>query len=988
MTPPAHGALGGVHSTGPDAGEVTYTPKVGFTGGDTFLFDASDSELSSSDQIATMSITMPVVVSLDPTEGLEPLIVSATALSLDGSPFPAGLYEWSFGGQTEVALMETHAPRNLTFIHAVALAVAFSLTLAGAAGPVSCLAAGPSDDGPKVAVGPTISGHVYGMDGNGSSGVVVGANNGGSTAITNGDGFYSIRVPFNWSGQITPQQSGHVFVPSARIYSNVTTSQTDQNFNEQQVGGGNQPPQVINPLPTVIVNEDAAPTVIDLSTVFSDPDPGELLSFSVEANENPSLVNIGFSGSSIIMSYTPNGHGTASITVRAEDPSGLFAVTATQVTVNPVNDPPSFSVPGSQIAFVGLPLVVQMSSVSPGPANESGQIVTFTATSNNQSVLPDADIVEAGNQITMTAIAAGGPVTVSVIAQDDGGTASGGVDVSGPKSFNVTVYENGPLIAGSLTPRATKGASVPIGHQTLLFSGSGGWQGSSFTATTEIDGDYVTPVPDGWTGSVSAADPSYLVLWPESHTYAQRVTGLLLNQNFEAWAPPIGVPAPPFGIKETHEMYAGERFDFDGDGQLEPGEEYNDAGDGPYTHYVDNTHPSATNSNNPYGTAQTPRLSIPPSLAAGSVVEVHGGPYNPTSHAQWSGNGTSIQPIFIRGASGASQVVIGQNGKHYDVAVSGSYLLVENFDIRGHRVVTGETNSADHIAIRKNHVHHTDDAGVLILPDGQFNVVFDNEIDHADYVYLSDDHGVSASNGTDSVWIIDNHMHDNSGDSVQFCHGCIENPPRSIYIGRNLMHDDVENGIDIKATLGPVIISQNEIYGHSSDHTKDIGSGSGIRINDEGEQGPIAILFNRVHNGPGGIDPDASSAGDHDWLYVIGNVIYDVDQAIHADATYTISNTVFDSGTQQSSGWGVTANNLIVSGTDGGLYFVDAANGDLRLVAGSPAIDTGVRFPPSVISSWQTNIGRPYGLALPQVDADGTPRPQGAAWDKGAYERP
>ena len=67
------------------------------------------------------------------------------------------------------------------------------------------------------------------------------------------------------------------------------------------------------------------------------------------------------------------------------------------------------------------------------------------------------------------------------------------------------------------------------------------------------------------------------------------------------YVPPIGIPAPPFGINESHTMYAGQWYPAGGF-------TYRDAGNGPYTHYVDNTHPSATNTSNPYGTATTPSV--------------------------------------------------------------------------------------------------------------------------------------------------------------------------------------------------------------------------------------------------------------------------------------------------------------------------------------------------------------------------------------------
>jgi hypothetical protein len=41
---------------------------------------------------------------------------------------------------------------------------------------------------------------------------------------------YSITVPTNWTGTVTPSASGHTFDPAANTYQNLTTDMTGQNF--------------------------------------------------------------------------------------------------------------------------------------------------------------------------------------------------------------------------------------------------------------------------------------------------------------------------------------------------------------------------------------------------------------------------------------------------------------------------------------------------------------------------------------------------------------------------------------------------------------------------------------------------------------------------------------------------------------------------------------------------------------------------------------
>src|SRR3569833_2383562 len=105
----------------------------------------------------------------------------------------------------------------------------------------------------------------------------------------------------------------------------------------------------------------------------------------------------------------------------------------------------------------------------------------------------------------------------------------------------------------------------------------------------------------------------------------------LLRASFAlAYKPPVGIPMPSFGIKESHTMYAGQKYAYSTG--IAP---YKNAGNGPYTHYIDNTSPNATDANNPYGTPALPRLSIPQGTPAGRDEKEHGGPY---ATANFNGN--------------------------------------------------------------------------------------------------------------------------------------------------------------------------------------------------------------------------------------------------------------------------------------------------------------------------------------------------------------
>ncbi|HUL79686.1 MAG TPA: hypothetical protein VL691_20645, partial [Vicinamibacteria bacterium] len=195
----------------------------------------------------------------------------------------------------------------------------------------------------------------------------------------------------------------------------------------------------------------------------------------------------------------------------------------------------------------------------------------------------------------------------------------------------------------------------------------------------------------------------------------------------QTWAPPIGIPAPPFGVTEVA---------------------------GSYTHYVDNTSPSATDTSNPNGSPALPRRTIPTSVAAGAVVEVHGGPYTYSSDPTWSASGTSGSPVFFRGVG---QPVLNGGGSLRELDLSGAYAVVDGFVLDGVQVRL----KGDHLALRssevKNYSPGTNDAAVS--GSGTYLVLYNNLIHHNGDAKSSsevDVHGVKFVSGSSNIWVLDN----------------------------------------------------------------------------------------------------------------------------------------------------------------------------------------------------------------------------------------
>ena len=191
------------------------------------------------------------------------------------------------------------------------------------------------------------------------------------------------------------------------------------------------------------------------------------ITWSVTAGALPGGVSLTSAG---VLAGTPTASGPFSFTVTATDTNACTgsAPLTLSVLTGP-NQAPSFTSGGNQTALEdgGPRSMPWATAISPGPPEESGQAMTFVVTSNtNTALFSTAPAISPAGTLTFTpAPNANGAATVTVVLQDNGGTASGGVDTSAPQTFTITVTPVND--APGFTAGANRTVAEDSGAQTV-----------------------------------------------------------------------------------------------------------------------------------------------------------------------------------------------------------------------------------------------------------------------------------------------------------------------------------------------------------------------------------------------------------------------------------------------------------------------------------------------------------------------------------------
>ena len=134
----------------------------------------------------------------------------------------------------------------------------------------------------------------------------------------------------------------------------------------------------------VAVDEDAAPSMIDLNSAFADVDnPDSELSYSLIGNTNIGL----FSNASIdavsgrlTLDYAENANGVSTLSIRAQDTSGAFVDTVFTVTVTAVNDLPVIERSAGMVLNNAAEQVISTSRLNSTDVDNTAAEIVYTIT--------------------------------------------------------------------------------------------------------------------------------------------------------------------------------------------------------------------------------------------------------------------------------------------------------------------------------------------------------------------------------------------------------------------------------------------------------------------------------------------------------------------------------------------------------------------------------------------------------------------------------
>ena len=175
----------------------------------------------------------------------------------------------------------------------------------------------------------------------------------------------------------------------------------------------------------VTVLEDSGTSTITVLSNDTDPDPGQVLIVTSVTAPAHGLAAIAMAGKAIAYTPAADYFGADSFGYTISDGRGGTSTATVAVTVASVNDAPAFTKGANLAVNEDAPaqsIANWATGLSVGPANESGQLLDFIASSSIPAMFSVQPAVSATGTLTYTpAPDASGVATVTVKVHDNGG---------------------------------------------------------------------------------------------------------------------------------------------------------------------------------------------------------------------------------------------------------------------------------------------------------------------------------------------------------------------------------------------------------------------------------------------------------------------------------------------------------------------------------------------------------------------------------------
>ena len=272
---------------------------------------------------------------------------------------------------------------------------------------------------------------------------------------------------------------------------------------------------VATELAPITVEEDAAPTTIDLTQVFADDQGVAGLTFAVVGNTNAALVQVTLDAETnqLMLSYTAESSGAAVLTLRATDAAGFATETSFTVNVTAVNDAPTTSgLSDVSVAEDAAATVVDLWSAFADVDHLDGEL-TYEIVANSQPSLFGSTAIDAqaGTLTLAYATNAFGAAMLTVRATD-----AAGQYVETSFTVNVAAVNDAPTTTGLPEVNVSEDAApVTINLRDYFADLEDGAAGLTFSLMDNSRPDMVQP------GIVRATGELILSFQPNAHGTAQ-----------------------------------------------------------------------------------------------------------------------------------------------------------------------------------------------------------------------------------------------------------------------------------------------------------------------------------------------------------------------------------------------------------------------------------------------------------------------------------